>query len=99
MPLRRTDTKRLLCVYGVLVAAALAGCAVGPDFRRPAPPAVSSYTADALPGETVESKVAGGGTQRFVSGEDIPRITSYNVCYTKLLRSGDEPLCSPAGDL
>jgi NodT family efflux transporter outer membrane factor (OMF) lipoprotein len=74
MPLRRTDTKRLLCVYSVLVAAALAGCAVGPDFRRPAPPAVSSYTADALPGETVEAKVAGGGTQRFVSGEDIPPL-------------------------
>jgi NodT family efflux transporter outer membrane factor (OMF) lipoprotein len=74
MPLIRTDTKRLLCVHGVLVAVALAGCAVGPDFRRPAPPAVSSYTADALPGETVEAKVAGGATQRFVSGEDIPPL-------------------------
>lgn len=74
MPLIRRETKRLLCVHGVLVAAALAGCAVGPDFRRPAPPEVSSYTADALPGETVEAKVAGGAPQRFVSGEDIPSL-------------------------
>jgi len=74
MPLIRRDTKRLLCVHGVLVAAALVGCAVGPDFRRPDPPSVSSYTADALPGETAAAPVAGGTSQRFVSGEDIPPL-------------------------
>lgn len=37
----------------------LAACAVGPDFERPAPPAVQSYTAAPLP--------AG-----FVSGQDLP---------------------------
>jgi NodT family efflux transporter outer membrane factor (OMF) lipoprotein len=55
-----------------LVAVTLAGCAVGPDFRRPAPPAVASYTAEALPAETAEAKVAGGEPQRFAFGEEIP---------------------------
>jgi NodT family efflux transporter outer membrane factor (OMF) lipoprotein len=54
-----------------LVVAALAGCAVGPDFRRPDSPAVSSYTAGALPDNTAEAPVTGGEPQRFVSGEEI----------------------------
>ena len=28
----------------------------------------------------------------------FPRITSYNVCYTKLLREGEEGVVSPVGD-
>jgi outer membrane protein TolC len=55
-----------------LVAVTLAGCAVGPDFRRPASPEVASYTAEALPAETAAAPVAGGEPQRFVSGEEIP---------------------------
>jgi len=56
----------------VLVVALLAGCAVGPEFRRPAAPAVSSYTAGPLPGETSAAPVAGGAPQRFAAGEKIP---------------------------
>jgi NodT family efflux transporter outer membrane factor (OMF) lipoprotein len=55
-----------------LFAATLAGCAVGPDFRRPDPPAVASYTAGALPDNTAAAPVAGGESQRFVSGGEIP---------------------------
>lgn len=73
-PSIRKDANRLLSVHAAFVAMALAGCAVGPDFRRPAPPTVSSYTADALPGETAEAKVDGGTSQRFVSGEEIPPL-------------------------
>jgi NodT family efflux transporter outer membrane factor (OMF) lipoprotein len=73
-PSIRMVAKQLLCVHAALVAAAIAGCAVGPDFRRPAPPSVSSYTAEALPGETVAAPVAGGMPQRFVSGEKIPSL-------------------------
>ena len=51
---------------------ALAGCAVGPDYRRPAPPEVSSYTGKALPAETAIPPGIGGGTQRFVPGGEIP---------------------------
>lgn len=66
------DRRRRLRPYAVLVAAALAGCAVGPDFRRPDPPAASSYTAGELPDTTEGAPVAGGTPQRFVSGEEIP---------------------------
>jgi NodT family efflux transporter outer membrane factor (OMF) lipoprotein len=59
-------------VGAALLAAALSGCAVGPDFRRPAPPSVASYTTGTLPEETAEAKVAGGAPQRFVSGGEIP---------------------------
>jgi len=59
-------------LHATLVATALAGCAVGPDFRRPDPPAVASYTAEALPAETAAAPVGGGAPQRFVSGEEIP---------------------------
>jgi NodT family efflux transporter outer membrane factor (OMF) lipoprotein len=65
-------TQRLLRLHVALVAAALAGCAVGPDFRRPAPPGVSSYTAESLPVETAEAKGVGGAPQRFLSGQEIP---------------------------
>jgi len=48
-----------------------AGCAVGPDFKRPVAPAVSNYTGHSL-GETVTStNVAGGEAQRFAKGGDI----------------------------
>lgn len=39
--------KRLLALG---LTGLLASCAVGPDFKRPAPPAVQSYTASSLPG-------------------------------------------------
>lgn len=54
------------------VAALLAGCAAGPDFRRPAAPATGSYTPGALAGETAAAPVGGGDSQRFVAGADIP---------------------------
>jgi len=59
-------------LQAVLVAALLAGCAVGPDYRRPAPPADAPYTAEALPAGTTSAPGIGGGEQRFVSGGEIP---------------------------
>jgi NodT family efflux transporter outer membrane factor (OMF) lipoprotein len=44
------------------------GCSVGPDFFRPEPPAVNSYTAESLPPATTE---ADGISQRFVPGQEI----------------------------
>jgi NodT family efflux transporter outer membrane factor (OMF) lipoprotein len=58
-------------LHAALLAAVLAGCAVGPDYRRPAPPAVSSYTAEALPVGTAVAPGVGGGAQHFVSGGEI----------------------------
>ncbi len=58
--------------HAALVAAALAGCAVGPDYRRPDPPAVATYTAEALPVKTATAPGVGGAAQWFVSGADLP---------------------------
>jgi len=48
----------------------MAGCAVGPNFKKPAAPDVSGYTAAPLE-STVSSNVAGGQAQRFAKGADI----------------------------
>jgi NodT family efflux transporter outer membrane factor (OMF) lipoprotein len=50
----------------------VAGCTVGPDFERPAAPAVSGYAPEPLPPETETTDVAGGEAQRFVRDMDIP---------------------------
>jgi NodT family efflux transporter outer membrane factor (OMF) lipoprotein len=50
----------------------MAGCAVGPDFQHPAPPAVSGYTREPLPAKTVSADIAGGEEQSFALDRDIP---------------------------
>jgi NodT family efflux transporter outer membrane factor (OMF) lipoprotein len=57
----------------MLVALVLSGCAVGPNFRRPAAPAVDRYTATALPSATASADTAGGDAQRFLEGEGVPQ--------------------------
>src|SRR5690348_9673512 len=54
------------------VGVALTGCAVGPDFERPAAPDVEGYTPGPLPAKTASAGVTGGEEQRFVQGVDIP---------------------------
>src|SRR5579859_2067281 len=54
------------------LASVLSGCAVGPDFKRPDPPAAEGYTREPLPQTTDTAAVAGGEAQRFVRGLDIP---------------------------
>src|ERR1019366_10796928 len=49
----------------------LAGCMVGPDSRRPDPPATSGYTESPLPDRTATSPGKGGEAQRFVAGQDL----------------------------
>jgi NodT family efflux transporter outer membrane factor (OMF) lipoprotein len=56
----------------IIVCFLLAGCAVGPDFKRPDAPAVRSYTEGTLPTETVSAPGTGGSMQRFIPGGDIP---------------------------
>ena len=59
--------------YWVWAAAALmlAGCAVGPNFKKPAPPEVSDYTPVPLSDTAATPGVAGGEAQRFAKGGDI----------------------------
>ncbi|HEY3521574.1 MAG TPA: efflux transporter outer membrane subunit [Rhodanobacteraceae bacterium] len=51
----------------------LAGCAVGPNYRRPDAPAVDRYTAQPLPAQTVATDTAGGDAQQFLQGRDVPQ--------------------------
>lgn len=59
-------------LLGTAVAALVAGCAVGPDFKKPAPPDAMSYSPEAMPDQTVSADIHGGETQKFVAGFDIP---------------------------
>jgi NodT family efflux transporter outer membrane factor (OMF) lipoprotein len=63
---------RILVTITVALAALVAGCAVGPDFKKPAAPEVSGYTAAPLSTTSGTTNVTGGEPQRFVSGSDIP---------------------------
>ena len=57
----------------VLATVTLAsGCAVGPDFHRPAPPSLVTYARPSLGDRTVSTDVPGGEEQRFVSGPALP---------------------------
>ncbi|MFK2892274.1 efflux transporter outer membrane subunit [Dyella flagellata] len=51
---------------------ALAGCAVGPDYHRPTPPAAQGYTEEGVPSTTASAPGASGQAQRFEPGVDIP---------------------------
>lgn len=53
-----------------LFSGALAGCAVGPNYKPPAPPQVDAYVAQTL-AATAQTDVAGGVAQRFDAGADL----------------------------
>lgn len=61
-----------LSLTTLLISAALAGCAVGPDFKRPVAPKADSYSPKAMPGVTASAPVSGGEPQRFYPTADIP---------------------------
>jgi NodT family efflux transporter outer membrane factor (OMF) lipoprotein len=63
--------RRPRIALGVLIAG-LAACAVGPNFKRPAPPKTTSYGTAPMAGQTASTDAAGGDPQRFVAGMDIP---------------------------
>jgi NodT family efflux transporter outer membrane factor (OMF) lipoprotein len=54
-----------------LAALMTAGCAVGPNFKEPAAPEVSDYTAAPLSSTAGTPNVVAGQPQRFASGADI----------------------------
>jgi NodT family efflux transporter outer membrane factor (OMF) lipoprotein len=53
-----------------LAAVGASGCAVGPNFKRPTPPAVHGYLPEPLPARTESHE--DGDAQRFVDGMSIP---------------------------
>jgi NodT family efflux transporter outer membrane factor (OMF) lipoprotein len=49
-----------------------AGCAVGPNYKRPAVPNVPGYTPSLSPTTSSSPNVSGGEAQTFAQGRDIP---------------------------
>jgi NodT family efflux transporter outer membrane factor (OMF) lipoprotein len=55
----------------LLMGLPLVGCAVGPNFKRPAAPAVSDYTAQPLTNTVSSTNVVGGDAQHFIRGGEL----------------------------
>jgi outer membrane protein TolC len=64
------DRSRALPRFAAAIVLTCAGCAVGPDFKRPAAPDVEDYSAHPL-SATVATNVSGGEAQIFAKGKDI----------------------------
>jgi NodT family efflux transporter outer membrane factor (OMF) lipoprotein len=54
-----------------VLATTLAGCAVGPNYHKPKPPADAGYTTAPLPQATASTGGVGGDAQTFVRGLDV----------------------------
>lgn len=59
-------------IAGVIAVGSLAGCAVGPNFHSPPPPAATQYTRGESPDKTADAPGPAGESQTFVSERDIP---------------------------
>ena len=66
--MRSLPVNRSLLPLSLVAASALAGCVVGPNFQRPAPPAVGSYA----PPAPAAPESAAADIQRIVPGMDVP---------------------------
>ena len=60
---------RYLAMSGLLL---IAGCVVGPNFKKPPAPDVGGYTTTPLSGTSSTAGIAGGEAQHFVRRIDIP---------------------------
>jgi NodT family efflux transporter outer membrane factor (OMF) lipoprotein len=67
---RSTPGSRARLLFAALALSLAAACAVGPNFKKPAPPDVSDYTKQPL-ATTAAADLPGGEAQRFVKGSDI----------------------------
>lgn len=56
----------------LFISAALAGCAVGPNFVHPPAPQTDTYLPDPLPEQTIGTQGVAGAVQQFHPGEDLP---------------------------
>ncbi len=65
----RADPRRMRCALAAAALVSALGCAVGPDFTSPKPPATDQYTQGALAPETL---LADGRSQRFAPGAAVP---------------------------
>jgi NodT family efflux transporter outer membrane factor (OMF) lipoprotein len=70
-PQSMSAPSRSRIALALTAAAIAAGCAVGPNFHKPAPPAHAGYATVPLPAATAAADVLGGDAQRFVEGRDV----------------------------
>ena len=63
---------RILAFITAVLTLLLGGCAVGPNFKKPAPPQVNGYTTTPLSPTSSTTNVTGGESQSFTNGADIP---------------------------
>lgn len=64
--------RRRSAIGAAVLTAVLAGCAVGPEFRSPAPPETGAYLPDRLPAATASANTPTGDAQRFLEGTSPP---------------------------
>ena len=72
MLMTRNVQSRLLALIAISALLLTAGCAVGPNFKRPAAPKVPGYTPTPLATTSFTPNVGGGEAQQFLQGKDIP---------------------------
>lgn len=61
-----------MAAVGAVILMAGNGCAVGPNYHAPAPPAIASYTPQPQPNRTVSSAGPAGIAQRLNPSAEIP---------------------------
>jgi NodT family efflux transporter outer membrane factor (OMF) lipoprotein len=69
--IRKLSNQPLAPVF-IVALLLMAGCAVAPNFKRPAAPNASGYTVAPLSTAVGATNVIGGNSQQFVQGQDIP---------------------------
>ncbi len=67
-----THKSRLVHIIASSLLMFATGCAVGPNFKKPAPPNVTGYTPAAISTTSSTANVTGGEAQQLVDGRDIP---------------------------
>ena len=67
-----TRKLRLVRILASSLALLAAGCAVGPNFKKPAAPNVTGYTPAPISTTGSTANVTGGEAQHFVEARDIP---------------------------
>jgi NodT family efflux transporter outer membrane factor (OMF) lipoprotein len=68
----RTRILRLARFIAISALLLTAGCVVGPNFKKPAPPDVGGYTPTPISTTSSTANVTGGEAQHLVEGRDIP---------------------------
>lgn len=67
----KIDHNPVRAITALMLAGVLAGCAAGPEFKRPAAPDVAGYTAAPLAAQTPSSPTTLGNAQHFSASANV----------------------------